>query len=154
MIDIGEVEQATRDASPPSSELTEEPQGSPISTVNVQTPVAPQRTGEHTNIQKTYRLTSTAHSTVQDLSMILSKQIGFDINNSVIIRSILRVIHTAGPEIRKATEEQLSTRQQPATAIGNEHIRDQLESDIADAIFSGILRYLANDQRSIPTQQG
>jgi len=99
------------------------------------------RTGEHTDIQKMYRLTPTAQKTIQRLSMSMGANLGFDVNNSAVIRSVLRVMHDALSEIEQAVDEKLTPRKQPSTAIGNEHARDELEQEIADAILSGILRY-------------
>ena len=103
-----------------------------------------QRTGEHSDIQKMYRLTPTATRTVQQLSMALGNQLGFDVNNSVVVRSVLRVVHQALPEIEASVAEQITPRKQPSTAIGNEHVRDALEQEIADAIRVGIQRHAAD----------
>lgn len=101
------------------------------------------RTGEHTDIQKMYRLTPTAHRTVQQLSMSLGTQLGFDVNNSVVIRSVLRAVHDAFAEVEQVIEKQVTPRKQPSTAFGNEHARDALEQEIADAIQLGIQRHAA-----------
>ena len=103
-------------------------------------PPAPQRTGEHSDIQKMYRLTPTALNTVQELSRAAGTSLGFEVNNSAVIRSILRCIHQALPDIQDAISEQLAPCRQPSTAIGNEHARDAIESNIASAIRSGITK--------------
>lgn len=153
MIDLGEIEQATRDASPSSSELSEELQGPSIPVTDVQTPVTPQRTGEHTNIQKTYRLTPTALKTIQELSRCLSASLEFEINNSSVIRSILWVVHNAISQIHEEVDEQIITMTRPSTAIGNEHLRDELETRIASIILNGISR-MAQTNRPVPTRWG
>ncbi len=105
----------------------------------------PQRTGEHSDIQKMYRLTPTATRTVQQLSMVLGGSLGFDVNNSVVVRSVLRVVHQALTEIEASVTERVTPRKQPSTAIGNEHLRDALEQEIADAIRAGIQRYAVDN---------
>ena len=112
--------------------------------INESTASTPQRTGEHTNIQKMYRLTPTAHQTLRELSSVIGINLGFDVNNSVAIRSFLRIIHDSVSAIEIVATERLTPRRQPSTAIGNEHIRDELESEIADVILAGILQNAAN----------
>ncbi|MEM9345775.1 MAG: hypothetical protein AAGB26_04065 [Planctomycetota bacterium] len=112
--------------------------------INESTVSTPQRTGEHTNIQKMYRLTPTALQTLRELSSVIGINLGFDVNNSMAIRSILRIIHDSAPTIEVLAKERLTPRRQPSTAIGNEHIRDELESEIAEVILAGILRNAAN----------
>lgn len=150
MIDGGLIEQATTAAPPPPPpESSSSAETHPKSIQSTVPPVHAahgtgegiQRTGEHSDIQKMYRLTPTAHRAVQQLSAALSTSLGFDVNNSVVIRSVLRVIHDASADINRAIEQGLSPRKQPSTAIGNEHARDALEAEIAEAIVQGILGY-------------
>ena len=140
MIDFDEIEQATDAVAVPNPASPEGQQAHSHSMPPISEPATntPQRTGEHTDIQKMYRLTPTAHRALQKLSLILGENLGFDINNSAVLRSILRIIHDATPTIRQIADERLTVRRQPSTAIGNEHIRDDLESEIAAIILDGI----------------
>jgi|GEM_PF-3364319 len=72
--------------------------------------------------------------------------LGFEVNNSAVIRSILHCIYAALPEIQDVIKKQLSPRRQPSTAIGKEHVRDALEAEIADAITFGILKNIDRSQ--------
>ena len=93
-----------------------------------------------------YRLTPTALRTVQELSNCLSNNLGFEINNSAVIRSILRAVHQAKTEIHRLANKRLQPRRQPSTAIGNEHARDALESELARVIMDGIRQYAENNK--------
>lgn len=130
---------ATATSPPATPVLDQAPLPGPLSGAG-----AGERTGEHSDIQKMYRLTPTAHRTIQQLSMRLGTSLGFDMNNSVVVRSVLRVVHDALAEIDASIEQGLTPRKQPSTAIGNEHARDALEQEIADAIREGIRLHAAN----------
>ena len=112
-----------------------------------QRPGVIERTGEHTDINKMYRLTPTAAATVQGLGRCLSSSLSFEINNSAVIRSILRAVHLAEAEVHGLANERLKPRQHHATAIGNEHARDALESEIAELIVEGIHQYARGDRK-------
>lgn len=142
MIDGGLVEQATQETAKPVPTAAEmvAPDMVPMLVIPGAGTV-PQRTGERSDIQKMYRLTPAALRTVQELSMNLSSNLGFEIKNSAVIRSILRVIHQALPDICQLTDDGLTPHRQPSTAIGNEHTRDAIESEVAHVITRGILRH-------------
>ena len=82
MIEFDEIEKATEEGPVHllNESKLEEPSavhptiGSTVST--------PQRTGEHTNIQKMYRLTPTAHQILRELTSVISSNVGFEVNNS------------------------------------------------------------------------
>ncbi|MEM6260611.1 MAG: hypothetical protein AAGI37_20360 [Planctomycetota bacterium] len=105
------------------------------------------RTGEHSDIQKMYRLTPRAARTLLELSRCLGGNLGFEVSNSVIIRSILEVIRQAKPEIHQLVDEQIKPRRKPSTAIGSEHLRDALEAELAGVILDGIQQYAAKENK-------
>lgn len=146
MIDGDLIDQATRAGAVPAPQKDRPEEPNPVPP-NPEPVATPQRTGEHTDIQKMYRLTPTAHRTVQQLSMRLGETLGFDVNNSVVIRSVLRVMHDASAEIAQAVEEGLGPRKQPSTALGNEHARDAIEQEIAEVLIRGILGYAASGSK-------
>ncbi|MEQ9617061.1 MAG: hypothetical protein RLN60_03405 [Phycisphaerales bacterium] len=89
---------------------TEDQQGEPvipgiqtIDEVPVQpkTPVAQsERTGDHTNIQKMFRLTPSAYRTLKELAAIFSEVHGFDDSISAMIRAFLRFVGSVILEIQ------------------------------------------------------
>ena len=147
MIDESLIEQATQEAEtpPPVAETAPSLTVTPAPSVPGARPG--ERTGEHTDISKMYRLTPTAVRTTRELSRCLSRNLGFEINNSAVIRSILRVLHQAEADIHRLADEQLKPHQQPSTAIGNEHERDALESKIARIIMAGIRACAATNDK-------
>lgn len=137
------VEQATQmvqvKADAPAQETTVPPVV-PLPVVeNVHPPAPTPRTGEHTDIQKMYRLTPSAYRTLQQLRLIFSGRLGFDVPNSAAMRSILYAVEQALPDIGRVAAEQVRPCTQPSTAIGNEQVRDSLEKQLAEAVVRGFL---------------
>lgn len=155
MIDESLIEQATQEAEAFSSTIevaqapaiTSKPHIQQVGQGAAQLSSVVERTGEHTDISKMYRLTPTAAGTVQGLSRCLSSHLGYEINNSSAIRSVLRVVHEAQADIQRLASDRLRPRRQPSTAIGNEHLRDALESELAAIILAGIRACAENNPK-------
>ena len=133
------IERATRSGAP---QKDDGPQAQPVKTQDTVKPpseVDPSRTGEHTDIQKMYRLTPSAYSTLRQLSRAFSDNLGFDVANSAVMRAMLIAMNDAVLQIERIACERLQSRRQLSTAIGNEHARDQLEAELAEIIRSGML---------------
>ncbi|MEO0966340.1 MAG: hypothetical protein AAFY08_14620 [Planctomycetota bacterium] len=96
------------------------------------------RTGEHTNIQKMYRLTPSTHGTLDRLAQVLSEPLGFRVANSVAIRAILQAIGPALDYIEGNARRQIKPSSRPSTWAGNEHTREALEAQLAEVIAQGI----------------
>lgn len=105
-----------------------------VSTIQKVPPVQQERTGEHTNIQKMFRLTPSAYRALKELASIFSEVYGFEVTNSAMVRVLLRMAQSALPDVERYAQEHLAQRSRPSTAIGCEQARDDLEAEIADAI--------------------
>jgi hypothetical protein len=142
MLDTGLIDQATTPATsapqviqPSQRDTAEQP------SAGHQQPLAVARTGEPADIQRMYRLTPTAYKSLQQLRLVFSSHLGFDVAHSVVMRSILYAIERALPQIEQASAEQLLPCAQPSTAIGNELARDALEHQLTEAIVRSFLMH-------------
>lgn len=136
------IEQATGsfhpDQNPTSVEVgVDTPVESPSAPISNE----PQRTGEATNVQKLFRLTPSAYDTIQQLRQIFGDRLGYVPASSVVTRSILIAAGRALPDIEAAVQQAIphGTGTAPPTAIGNEHARDRIEQQMADAICMALL---------------
>lgn len=96
------------------------------------------RTGEHTNIQKMYRLTPSAHGTLDRLAQVLSKPLGFRVANSMGVRAVLQAVAPALDHIEDSASRRIEPSSRPSTWAGNEHTREALEAQLAEVIVRGI----------------
>jgi len=99
---------------------------------------ATSRTGEAASIQKMYRLTPATYTVVRELAAVMSESLGYDLPHSAAIRSLLLALAPVLSDLRALSQQRMQPRRQLSTAVGNEHLRDALEAEIAQIITAAL----------------
>ncbi|MEM7682953.1 MAG: hypothetical protein AAF288_13450 [Planctomycetota bacterium] len=101
-------------------------------------PSTPARTGEPADIQKQFRLTPSAYATLREMGDAFSNAIGFEVSNSSLFRVLLTAIKPSLPALKQCCEDHLTPVSQPSTAIGCEHLRDEIEVALAHTLLRAL----------------
>jgi hypothetical protein len=103
------------------------PQGHPV----------PTPTGETPDIKREFILTGSADATLREAVSILSRATGTDVTNSHFLRSLLKVLAAALPEIEREAAR-TGRLKRPGNARGREAERESYKRRLAEALLAGM----------------
>lgn len=100
-------------------------------------PFPPEANGETPTIKREFILTPSADATLSQLVQLLSQATHTNITNSHFLRSVLKALAHALPEIEHQATL-LGTLKRPSNARGNEPRREEYERRLAAAMLAGL----------------
>lgn len=92
-------------------------------------------TGELAEVKKQFLLTDTTLEYLTDAVSIFKSTTGAKISESLFIRSLIKAIHRMGPLLEKEARK-IGKVKLPQKIRGKEHLREELENKIAEAIMA------------------
>ena len=96
-------------------------------------------TGEMAEVKKQFLLTETTLGYLDGTLEVFKSATGAKISQSLFLRSIIKAIHRMKPQLEIEARE-IGKVKLPQKIRGKEHLREQLENQIAEAILSSARR--------------